>query len=493
MASSDGVIVQGKVSPPTFLEFLENTLSFQLHSWQSEYLVPLLESLVEKRGQRILVHAPPQFGKSILCSKRFPAWALGTDPHRRIILAGYNVTHSTTQFAEPVRDLMLSAEFAEMFKDSDCRIPARCSAEGFSTAARRNLKDGQDSLTAVGLLSGFTGKGLGPGDILIIDDPYASPDDARSAAVNERVWRWWTELVSVRVHPEANVLVMYHRYHDDDFGGRLLRLGGWTSNRFAAIRDENEDGSDPTRRAIGTPLSEIRPLADLLAVKASDPLLFAGQFQGRPRPPEGRFFKTTDFQVRGPWEMPEIDRWVRAWDLATSVKEQADFTAGALIGVDSNLDIWIRDIVRVKMEFPDARRMIISTAQIDGPSVAIGVEGKVAGLAMVQDLVRVPELLGYQIQDLPAKGDKKQRAQGWAARARLGHLFLVRGDWTRDFINEALAFDGLGLVHDDQIDAVSAGFALVSILKGGTNEKETLPKAGTPLYYERLAEGLVEE
>lgn len=224
--SSSKVKTARRRSGLSFQKFLDRTFKFELHPWQRNYLVPLLESLYYTRGRRVLVHAPPQFGKSILCSKRFPAWALGRDPLKRIVLAGYNVTHSTTQFAEPVRDLMLSPEYLEMFPDAGCRIPARCSAEGFSTAARRALNDGQDSLTAVGLLSGFTGKGGGPNDILIVDDPYASPDDARSPVINDKVWRWWNELVSVRVHPDANVLVMFHRYHEDDLAGRLMAKDG---------------------------------------------------------------------------------------------------------------------------------------------------------------------------------------------------------------------------------------------------------------------------
>lgn len=186
-------------------------------------LCPLLETLTKETGIRQLVHAPPQFGKSICTSKRFPAWALGRNPLTRIVIAGYNENHAITQFAEPVRDLMLGELYREIFPNPECRIVNPAAANSFSTVARDRLKDGQDSVTAVGLLSGFTGKGVGPGDILIIDDPYASPDAAFSKVINERVWRWWTDLVKPRVHPLANVLVMFHRYHPDDLAGRLLR------------------------------------------------------------------------------------------------------------------------------------------------------------------------------------------------------------------------------------------------------------------------------
>lgn len=199
-------------------------MNFELHDWQKFYLCKTLQRLVTETGVRMLVHAPPQFGKSICTSKRFPAWALGINPLTRIILAGYNVEHSTTQFAEPVRDLMMSDLYAEIFPDPLTRIAEPSTVGAFSTIARAELNDGQDSVTAVGLLSGFTGKGLGPGDILIIDDPYASVEAANSKTINEKVWRWWHDLVEPRLHPLANVLVMFHRYHEDDLAGRLLQM-----------------------------------------------------------------------------------------------------------------------------------------------------------------------------------------------------------------------------------------------------------------------------
>jgi len=243
-----------KGKAPSFRAFFERTTSFKPHEWQEKHLCPLLERLVREKGLRILVHGPPQFGKSLPVSKRFPAYALGVNPLLRIVLAGYNVSHAKG-FCEVVRDVMNGPEFREMFPSTDSFVPRNASAEMFSTAARAALQDGQDSLTAVGLLSGFTGKGA---DILIIDDPYASPDDARSEAVNERVWRWWSELAKVRIHDDTNVIVMFHRYHEDDFAGRLMAEGDWEYYRFPAIADENETGDDPTGRVAGALLSPMR-------------------------------------------------------------------------------------------------------------------------------------------------------------------------------------------------------------------------------------------
>src|SRR5438067_1595581 len=153
-------------SKPSFLKFFNSTIAFEPHPWQKKHLCPLLQRLTEKKGVRVLIHGPPQYGKSLPVSKRFPAYALGVNPLLRIILAGYNVSHAK-MFCEVVRDVMRGPEYRKMFPYEGCQIPKTSSAEGFSTFARAALNDGQDSLTPVGLLSGFTGKGA---DILIIDD-----------------------------------------------------------------------------------------------------------------------------------------------------------------------------------------------------------------------------------------------------------------------------------------------------------------------------------
>lgn len=438
---------------------------------------------------RILVHGPPQYGKSLPVSKRFPAYALGMRPLLRIVLAGYNLSHAKG-FCEVVRDVMNGPEFLEMFPSPDSAVPRNASAEMFSTAARAELQDGQDSLTAVGLLSGFTGKGA---DLLIIDDPYASPDEARSEAVNERVWRWWSELAKVRIHDDTNVLVMFHRYHEDDFAGRLMAEGGWESYRFPAIADENEAGDDPTGRTPGTLLSPMRSEAFLQEIQDRDPQVWLSQFQGRPRPPEGAFIRREWLKCVPTSAVPPLDQWVRFWDLATTAEQKGDYTSGALIGVGPDQTLYIRDVTRFRAEWPDACQIIADTAVRDelfcneaGARYWVGLE-KVAWMRpMSQDLFAQAPFRRIQLLELAPKGDKKERASGWVARAKYDRVRLVLGPWNDVFIKEALAFEGLGLTHDDQVDSVSGGYQLVWDLRGGLVVQEEGPQVGSLAYYREL-------
>lgn len=463
---------------PGFAEWCKSTVNFGLHKWQEEHLLPLLESLLTTKGRRVLIHAPPQYGKSLWVSQRFPAYAMGFNPDIRVRLACYNITKAA-QFGATIKEFMQDSEYVQTFgKESE--IPKTASAESFYTSFRASRKDSQPSFIALGLQSGFVGQGA---DLLIIDDPYASPEHAISKAYQESLNRFWFKSAVPRLGDETNVLVMFHRWHDSDLAAMLLEQG-FEYYRFPAVAD-GEPG-DPTGRKEGELLSPIRSRESIEKLRDEDPDTFYSLFQGLPRPSEGRVFRPEDFEIVD--ECPNIQHWYRGWDIASSVKQTADFSAGCLIGADADLTLYIKDMVRVRAEYPDLRKTIITTAKQDGKETPLGIEKAVAGLAMFQDLQRVPEMVGHAIHAMPVKGDKKQRALGWAARARAGKLRLVRGPWNTAFINECLAFDGLGLTHDDQVDAVSVAFAVLSMIRGGARDAEPEIAPGTYAYYEKLRE-----
>ena len=469
----------------TFTEFCERTLNFKLHDWQ-KIVTERLGRLKDERGARIVMHGPPQYGKSVITSQRLPAYLLGTNPLRRVGLACYNITHASG-FGDVVKALMQSPEYDELFPAVG--MPKVASGESFVLPARKALNDGTYSWVAMGLLTGFVGKGFGPGDCIIIDDPYASPDDAVSEAINERVWRWWAQTAKVRIDPLANVVVFFHRYHEDDFAGRLLAEGGWEHYRFPAIYD-GPDG-DPTGREMGELLSPMRSREYLLELRDRDPQTFLGQFQGRPRPPEGAF-------IQRPWlkeepSPPKFRRVCRFWDLAAESKKRNDFTAGALVGIDESHTVWILDIARFRAEWPDACSTIAKITEDDyrkyrqvDTDYCVGVEKVAWQSPMIQDLFRLGIYQSVPLWPIRPDRDKKTRASGWVARAAHDKLRIVKSvAWNQDFINECVSFDGLGLAHDDQIDAVSGAYSLLWQLTGEVRV-ERKPAKYSKEWYEEI-------
>ena len=163
-------------------------------------------------------------------------------------------------------------------------------------------------------------------------------------------------------------------------------------------------------------------------------------------------------------EIPPCTMWVRFWDLATSVKQSADYTVGALLGLTEHNEIVVADIIREKLEAPDIEDLIVNTALDDGPGCLIGVESTAFQLSMVQNLLRRNELLGYTLDGYKPDKSKYARAMGWATRAKHNTLKVARRWWTPTLLSELLSFKGEenSKVKDDQVDAISGGVAMMS-------------------------------
>jgi predicted phage terminase large subunit-like protein len=177
---------------------------------------------------------------------------------------------------------------------------------------------------------------------------------------------------------------------------------------------------------------------------------------------EGTLFKRHWFQIVN--HAPEGLRWSRYWDLAASTKTQADFSASACVALSKETgDLYIRDVIRLKEEWPIVRRCIISTALAER-GVEVGVESAVHGLAGFQELQREPSLVGTSLRSIRVDKDKISRALPVASRAEAGKVKLVRGNWLSDFLDETSSFPNGG--HDDQVDAVSGASQMIMEPRG---------------------------
>ena len=444
-------------------EFLAQTTSWPvIHDWQL-LLCEILEGL--EPGARLLLHKPPRYGGSIMM-QRFIAWSICKDPNLETALACYNIDTARIHGGN-IRNLL-----------QERGLVGEAGQKSFSTHERASHNDGQATFSALGMLSGLIGKGP---KLLVIDDPYRSVEDAHSEIVNERTDRWWTDNASNRIGEDAIVVCMFHRYHSDDFAARRIAEGGWRYVRFPAIADENEDNSDPTGRAVGELLSPRRTRGFLERRRLIDPQAFMGQFQGVPRPLEGAFFNKSDFQIVD--EAPDLTNWVRTWDLALSIKEDADFTVGAKCGVAPDGTLYIADIERRKGQWPDIQNLIAECMERDGAETMVGVEAFGFQMAAVQDLFSNAASLRVPLTPLTPRGDKKQKASAWAARARAGKLRLVKGHWNKEFIAECVEFPGGR--HDDQVDAVSLAMELLYRHAGGMKTEELPLSPFTYDFYEK--------
>ena len=155
---------------------------------------------------------------------------------------------------------------------------------------------------------------------------------------------------------------------------------------------------------------------------------------------------------------PHNAKWFRYWDLASSVKQSADYTASVRVCLHDGV-FYIADGIKVKAEWPDVRRIMVDTMRREADTTH-GIEKAQHGLAATQELRRLPELADVSFKGIDVKGDKVQRAMPWASRAEAGAVAVVNGAWVRDFLDEVVAFPSAP--HDDYVDAASGAVAMIS-------------------------------
>lgn len=178
---------------------------------------------------------------------------------------------------------------------------------------------------------------------------------------------------------------------------------------------------------------------------------FSALYQQRPIPLEGGLLKRSWF-TKVVDSAPDELRWHRGYDLAVSTKTSADYTASFRCARDATGNIYIADGFRARIEYPDQRRFILERMR-DEKNTVHGVEEALHGKAIVQDIHR--ERLAGQapLRSIRVDSDKVTRALVWAALAEAGKIFLVRGRWIDEFLDEVCSFPNGR--HDDQVDAVS--------------------------------------
>jgi predicted phage terminase large subunit-like protein len=437
-----------QVDPPPLHAFVERTAGWALEPWQKRICAEL-ESLRDRTGARLLIHGPPQFGKSAIISQRLPAWLLCADPAHRLRLACYNISHAA-RFTRVVLELMRDPALAE-WRPGGAAVPALCPADEWSTAARAALRDANPSVKALGLGTGFTGLGV---DTLIIDDPYKNAQEARSAAVNLALRDWWQQVVVPRLNPSANVVVMFHRWWEGDFAGYLLEQGGWDVMRFPAIADGGED--DPTGRKPGALLSPRFTREYLDAQRLAMGTAFEALYQGTPYPMEGGMFQPGAVSfVDAP---PPGSTFVRGWDIGATA-DAGDPTASALLYRTPKGRYGVAHAFKGQWAADQRDAIIRETAEADRATYGavtqdLPQDPGAAGKSQAAAFVRL--LAGFTVQTSTESGDKATRADPLSSQWNAGNVEIVRGSWNRDYLDDMLTFPQGK--HDHFTDASSRGF-----------------------------------
>ncbi|MEM4406551.1 MAG: phage terminase large subunit [Candidatus Methanomethylicaceae archaeon] len=401
-----------------------------------QYLCRELENVAEGRTSRLMVLMPPRHGKTALITVRFPVWLMERKQGLRVIVAAYNQT--------------LANKFS--------RISRRIAQMRLGLNETRKAVEEWETKTgcwyrAVGVGGGITGMGA---DLIVVDDPVKSREEAQSTTYRERLWDWYTNDLYTRLEPEGSVILVMTRWHEDDLAGRILKSStgnSWKVVRLPALAEEN----DPLKRAVGEPLNPLRYSAESLS-EIRDVLgswAFEALYQQHPVPIEGGLFRREWFSKFVRVSPSQVEDRVRYWDKAATAGE-GDYTVGVRMSKAEGL-YYIEDVTRGRWSPGERDRIIRQCAETDPPGTKIWIEQEPgsSGIDSVQSLIRLLE--GFSAHADRVTGSKHVRAEPFAAQAEAGNVVLVQGYWNSSFLDELLVFPNGK--HDDQVDAASGAFS----------------------------------
>jgi len=401
-------------------------------------IVDKLEAIERGEIDRLLIFLPPRHGKSLIGSTLFPAWFLGRHPEWSIIASSYGA-ELATDFGRRVRNLVSDGLFQSIF-------PAAKLA-GDSTAAHRFSLSKGGNYYAVGAGGPITGRGA---DLLLIDDPIKSREDANSESYRRQLHEWYESVAYTRLQPEGAVVIISTRWHMDDLAGWLLREHpeeNWSVLNLPAIAEQDEGW-----RREGDALWEKKfPLKRLAQIReAVGGATWEALYQQRPSAAEGAIFKREWWKTFTPATLPaRFEQVVISLDTAFKAGSSNDFSVGLVLGV-GEVGYYVLDVWRDRVEFPALLRAVEMLALKWRPDRVL-IEDKASGQSLIQELQTSSRLA---IEPVKIDSDKVTRATACTPLVEAGKVYLPEdADWLADFLEEVSSFPSAP--HDDMVDAFS--------------------------------------
>jgi predicted phage terminase large subunit-like protein len=396
-------------------------------------LCELWERIEQTPDARLIVTMPPRHGKTETELSAL-AWMLGRGqcgrgPVSRVALAMYGV-ELARGYAAQVRD-----QFDGYGLALDAFPTAYLASKSDTGWRFATQPAGRPSMIAVGVGGPFTGRGV---DLLAIDDPIKTAEEARSETYRERHWRWWQQVARTRLQPGGRVVLTMTRWHEDDLAGRLIEQGGWEVIHLPAL-DDTDQALWPEQY----PVKALEAIRHDIGAQA-----FEALYQGRPTPADGDVWRRTWFDANAYEEEPELMAALTAWDTAFKTSQSNDYTGWCRAGVDWRGHIYIMDFGRERLEFPDLLRYVEAGRGGDMSEVAV-VEDAASGQSAIQAL----RSCSRGVIAMSADADKSARAKAVTQHFEAGKVHVNRKHPMYErLVGECTSFP-FGR-HDDMHDAM---------------------------------------
>jgi predicted phage terminase large subunit-like protein len=468
-----------KLAKKDYLKYLMLTHNYIYKFDQYRHTViasEILEKVNDGDINRLMIYSPPQHLKSTYATQSFPGYYLGNHKNNNVITLSYN------------------ADFAMKFGDANRKKIIEYGHEIFNVSVEQGNNSKTDwklagykgAFHSSGMVGGITGH---TGDLIMIDDPIGTREQAESKTQRNKIIDEWTDSIRSRLNPESRVVLIMTPWHEMDLGGYLLASEGekWTVLFMPA--EAREDDSRYLKNKYGCNVITLdRNEGELLWEKQGmygftkefykgikkDSRTWNSLYQCRPTTDDGGQFKRTYFQYFTEtdahyiletengikrFEKSECTKFITV-DTALKDKQVNDPTSMTCFVETPEKDILILDNLTDRIIVPKQYNTIRNFEARHNPKY-VAIEDKQSGTGIIQQA----QLDGKPFKTLKADTSKMARATNIMIKYENKKVYHKKyANWLSEVEEQLLQFPNGK--HDDIVDTISYAGILTTQTEG---------------------------
>jgi hypothetical protein len=428
-----------KTDPATYIEYVTGLEPARHHHDMLDFAI----DIVDRKASGVVL-APRGSGKTTILNTGLLPWIIATRPDIRIGLLSQKAEKAEAMSGAVRAVLSESPESIEVF--GNLRGTHKWSDSEWLVKGSPHYRTKDRTVVAAGAdqSSGVVSKRF---DLIFADDIL---DEINTYTIDrrEKVETWfWKTLKPTQAAEGCAILVVGTRWVEGDLYQQLVEVNKWDSLLIPAI----------TQDAAGDDVSywpAVWPLKRLYAEREDVGWdNFACSYLNSVTNREGAIFRADWWTGNYFAELPKgrTYTFTIGVDLATSVKERADYTAGVVCARDDRNEWWVLHHSRVKTD--DGHKAFVQglwdwAAEQGYPVSRIVMESNQAQEAIVTAIQRQTPL---PVVGRRTDTDKRAKARGAATfyeAHRVHHHQSLKG---RELESELRSFDK---GHDDLVDAL---------------------------------------
>ena len=423
------------------------------------FLNQKLQEVATGDVKRLIITFPPRHGKSTITSLYFPAFFLGTNPSKSVILVSY-ADEFAAEWGRKVRDTI--DEHGQRLYGIKIRQDSK-------SADRWQIAQHGGGMKTVGIGGGLLGRGA---DLAVLDD-VQQQEDAFSETIREKAWAWFTGTMLTRLNAGGRIVVIMQRWHELDLVGKILDRAKETGEHWDVFNVPaicTDEKTDPIGRKVGEALWPERFPIEFLENqrKTQGSFLFSSVYQQTPSPEGGGYFRRSWFEYydrigdgldshlrltsKGTGHSRTFQlkhcRRVVCVDLAFSLKTENDYSCLICCAITPDCDLVVLDIHRERMtgdQLGPAIKQMMAKYQCQ----YCGIEDVQAQTLIVQAMRRE----GLPVRALKANMDKVTRSVPCQIRMEAGQVWFPKSHPEIENLEHELLTFPKG-AHDDTVDCL---------------------------------------